>query len=54
MRLFGFRKGALKVPEWVDVVKTGRFKELSPMEDDWFYTRTGMNGFRRMIIFPMF
>lgn len=30
----------MKVPEWVDCVKTGIHKELSPYDEDWFYTRT--------------
>uniref|UniRef100_T1IHB2 40S ribosomal protein S19 n=1 Tax=Strigamia maritima TaxID=126957 RepID=T1IHB2_STRMM len=33
------KTGRLKVPEWIDCVKTGHFKELAPYDDDWFYTR---------------
>ncbi|CAL1265643.1 unnamed protein product [Larinioides sclopetarius] len=33
------KSGKLKVPEWVDVVKSGRHKELAPYDEDWFYTR---------------
>uniref|UniRef100_A0A2L2Y3J0 Ribosomal protein S19 n=1 Tax=Parasteatoda tepidariorum TaxID=114398 RepID=A0A2L2Y3J0_PARTP len=33
------KSGKLKVPEWVDVVKTGMHKELAPYDEDWFYTR---------------
>ncbi|GFY27222.1 40S ribosomal protein S19 [Trichonephila clavipes] len=33
------KTGKLKVPEWVDVVKTGVYKELAPYDEDWFYTR---------------
>lgn len=33
------KSGKLKVPDWVDVVKTGIFKELAPYDEDWFYTR---------------
>lgn len=33
------RQGKLAVPEWVDTVKTGTFKELAPYDPDWFYTR---------------
>lgn len=29
----------MKVPDWVDLVKSARFKELAPYDDDWFYTR---------------
>ncbi|KAF4520069.1 hypothetical protein B566_EDAN007926 [Ephemera danica] len=31
--------GKMKVPEWVDLVKSARFKELAPYDDDWYYTR---------------
>ncbi|KAJ1557155.1 40S ribosomal protein S19 [Nowakowskiella sp. JEL0078] len=31
--------GKLEVPKWVDVVKTGTFKELAPYDPDWFYIR---------------
>merc|ERR1712025_1036591 len=27
------------VPDWVDIVKNGRRNELSPYDDDWYYTR---------------
>jgi len=30
----------LKVPDWVDIVKTGHYKELCPNDPDWFYVRT--------------
>lgn len=33
------RSGKLDVPSWVDVVKTGKSKELAPYDPDWFYTR---------------
>merc|ERR1712198_332068 len=33
------KSGKLKVPDWVDIVKTGRRKELSPYDEDWYYTR---------------
>lgn len=29
----------MKVPEWVDLVKTARYKELAPYDEDWYYTR---------------
>eukprot|EP01120_Amphizonella_sp_Union-15-10_P003410 TRINITY_DN1382_c0_g1_i2.p1 TRINITY_DN1382_c0_g1~~TRINITY_DN1382_c0_g1_i2.p1 ORF type:complete len:164 (-),score=30.63 TRINITY_DN1382_c0_g1_i2:75-566(-) len=32
--------GKLEIPKWVDFVKTGRFKELSPLNPDWLYVRT--------------
>ena len=37
------RTGKLEIPKWVDVVKTGTFKELAPYDPDWFYVRAG-NG----------
>ncbi|EPQ54539.1 40S ribosomal protein S19 [Gloeophyllum trabeum ATCC 11539] len=33
------RAGKLEVPTWVDIVKTGPFKELAPYDPDWFYVR---------------
>ena len=33
------KSGKLKVPAYVDIVKTGKFKELSPYDPDWFYVR---------------
>jgi len=36
------RSGKLKVPEWSDIVKLGIHKELSPYDEDWFYTRAGL------------
>ncbi|CAH0384501.1 unnamed protein product [Bemisia tabaci] len=33
------KSGKLKVPAWVDVVKTGKHKELAPFDRDWYYTR---------------
>ncbi|CAL8118701.1 unnamed protein product [Orchesella dallaii] len=33
------KSGKLKVPEWVDLVKTSLSKELAPYDEDWFYIR---------------
>ncbi|XP_071548777.1 small ribosomal subunit protein eS19-like isoform X2 [Panulirus ornatus] len=33
------KSGKVKVPDWSDLIKTARFKELAPYDDDWFYTR---------------
>ncbi|CAB0031061.1 unnamed protein product [Trichogramma brassicae] len=33
------KTGKMRVPEWVDLVKTARFKELAPYDPDWYYTR---------------
>lgn len=35
-----FKKtGKMKVPEWVDLVKTNVGKELAPYDEDWYYVR---------------
>ncbi|KAL1505801.1 hypothetical protein ABEB36_005278 [Hypothenemus hampei] len=33
------KTGKLRVPEWVDLVKTSRAKELAPYDPDWYYIR---------------
>jgi small subunit ribosomal protein S19e len=33
------RTGKLEVPKWVDLVKTGTFKELAPYDPDWYFVR---------------
>lgn len=33
------RSGKMELPEWVDIVKTARFKELPPTDPDWYYIR---------------
>jgi len=33
------KSGKLKVPEQMDIIKTAKFKELSPDDPDWFYVR---------------
>lgn len=35
------RSGKLKVPDWVDIVKLGKHKELAPSDENWFYIRAG-------------
>ncbi len=35
------RSGKMKIPDWVDIVKTGHHKELAPYDEDWYYTRAG-------------
>jgi small subunit ribosomal protein S19e len=37
------RTGKIEVPKWVDLVKTGTFKELAPYDPDWYYVRCGMS-----------
>lgn len=34
-----FRSNKLKVPEFVEIVKTSKAKELGPTDPDWFYIR---------------
>lgn len=31
----------LKLPSWIDLVKTGVAKELAPVDPDWYYIRAG-------------
>ena len=33
------KAGKVTLPSWVDLVKTGSFKELPPQNNDWFYIR---------------
>jgi small subunit ribosomal protein S19e len=35
------KQGKIQLPELVDLMKTGIFKELAPYNDDWFYVRCG-------------
>jgi small subunit ribosomal protein S19e len=35
------RSGKIEIPTWVDIVKTGAYKELAPYDPDWFYVRAG-------------
>merc|ERR1712064_253904 len=34
------KSGKVKLPEWVDLVKTNVAKELAPYDEDWYYTRS--------------
>ncbi len=31
----------IQLPTWVDIVKTGAYKELPPYDPDWYYIRAG-------------
>merc|ERR1712194_483865 len=55
------RQGRFEIPKWADVVKTGKAKELPPLDPDWLYVRTasmvrkiyirggtGVGGFRKV------
>merc|ERR1711860_119102 len=33
------KSGKMKVPDWTIIVKLGRFKELAPCDEDWYYIR---------------
>ncbi|XP_071957432.1 small ribosomal subunit protein eS19-like isoform X2 [Antedon mediterranea] len=33
------KSGKMKIPDWVDMVKLGVHKELSPYDADWYYIR---------------
>ncbi|OAF69759.1 40S ribosomal protein S19 [Intoshia linei] len=33
------KSGKVVMPDWVDIVKTGCYKELSPRDPDWFIVR---------------
>lgn len=39
------RSGKLKVPDWVDLVKLGKHKELAPSDENWFYIRAGKSKY---------
>ncbi|KAK3914804.1 40S ribosomal protein S19a [Frankliniella fusca] len=33
------KTGKMKCPDWVDLIKSARYKELAPYDPDWFYVR---------------
>lgn len=35
----------MELPEWADIVKTARFKELAPNDPDWYFVRAGKKPF---------
>ena len=43
----------MKVPEWVDLVKTSKGKELAPYDEDWFYTRCAGLARHMYLRFPV-
>lgn len=47
------RSGKLKVPDWVDLVKLGKHKELAPSDENWFYIRAGMLAIYVHFGFPL-
>ena len=44
--------GKIKVPDWADVVKLGKAKELAPINPDWYYVRTASIARRLYIRSP--
>ena len=40
----------IKLPQWVDIVKTGAFKELAPYDPDWYYIRAGIANAQKLHI----
>ena len=44
------RSGKIQVPKWADYAKTGSYKELSPLNPDWFYIRAGKCLFQNLVI----
>ena len=47
--MFVIRGGKLKVPEWVDLVKTAKSKELAPYDPDWYFIRAGEQKLMQMV-----
>jgi small subunit ribosomal protein S19e len=39
----------LKLPDWLDLVKTGVARELAPQDPDWYYVRAGMSFFHSVV-----
>ena len=48
--MFVIRGGKLKVPEWVDLVKTAKSKELAPYDPDWYFIRAGEQKLMQMVL----
>ena len=36
------KAGKIEIPKYVDLIKLAHFKELAPMDNDWYYYRCGM------------
>merc|ERR1712029_862730 len=52
----GKKSGKVKLPEWVDIVKTNVAKQLAPFDEDWYYTRLASIArhiyIRSPVVFP--
>ena len=46
------KSGKMKVPDFVDIVKTGTHRELAPVDPDWFFTRAGRYTHPDLPTFP--
>ncbi|CAG9538074.1 unnamed protein product [Cercopithifilaria johnstoni] len=46
------KSGKVKVPDWSDLVKMGSYKELAPIDVDWYYIRTASIARRLYIRSP--
>lgn len=46
------KSGKIKLPEWVDLVKLGKNKELAPINPDWYYVRVASIARRLYIRAP--
>ena len=40
----------MKIPDWVDLVKTSKAKELAPYDPDWYYIRAGEGNIMREVV----
>ncbi|KAI3413434.1 40S ribosomal protein S19G [Globodera pallida] len=46
------KSGKIKLPDWVDLVKLGKNKELAPINPDWYYVRVASMARRLYIRSP--
>lgn len=46
------KSNKVKVPEWSDLVKLGKFKELAPIDPDWYFVRAASIARRLYIRSP--
>ena len=47
------KSGKVKVPEWSDLVKLGTFKQLAPVDPDWYFIRTASIARRLYVRSPV-
>lgn len=45
------KSGKIAVPKWTELAKTAAFKELGPLDPDWFYIRVGGFLFNLALVF---